>query len=203
MVERRPRAVLTADDPAGIANHGASVGDGLEHDRARADLYVIAKPDRAEHLRARADDHAVAQRGMPLAVLLAGAAQRYALVQRHVVADLRRFADDDARAVVDEQPVADRRAGVNLDAGAAFTVLGYQARQQDMAFFVQPVGKPVRSQCLDAGITEHDLQLASCSRIPRHDGGDILFPIGRHKPLLINKTVSIRKRRHRPRFHSA
>ena len=53
---------------------------------------------------------------MALAVLLAGAAQRDALVQQHVVADLRGLADHHAHAVIDEEAAADARAGMNLDA---------------------------------------------------------------------------------------
>ena len=45
--------------------------------------------------------------GVALAACEAGAAERHALVDRHVVAHLGRLADDDARAVIDEQPSAD------------------------------------------------------------------------------------------------
>ena len=63
---------------------------------------------------------------MALASLLAGAAQRHALVEHHVVADLGRLADDDAHAVVDEEALADLRAGVNLDAGDQTAEVGDQ-----------------------------------------------------------------------------
>ena len=46
-----------------------------------------------------------------LAGLEPGAAQRDALIERHVVADFGRLADHDAHPVVDEQPVADCAAG--------------------------------------------------------------------------------------------
>ncbi len=52
-----------------------------------------------------------------LAVLLAGAAERDALVEGYVVADDRSFTDDHAHAVIDEEAAADLRAGMNLDAG--------------------------------------------------------------------------------------
>ena len=43
------------------------------------------------------------------------AAERHPLVERDVVADVRRLTDHDARAVIDEQPVADPCGGMNLD----------------------------------------------------------------------------------------
>ena len=64
-----------------------------------------------------ADRHVVLHRRVALAGGEAGAAERDALVERDVVADLRRLADHDAVAVVDEEPVADLRGRVDLDAG--------------------------------------------------------------------------------------
>src|SRR5689334_3094404 len=59
------------------------------HDnRARTDLGIVADPDVAQDLRAGADHHAVADRRMPLARLLAGAAKGHALVEKYIVADL-------------------------------------------------------------------------------------------------------------------
>jgi hypothetical protein len=52
---------------------------------------------------------------MALLALETGAAERHALVQGHVVADLRRLADHDPHAVVDEHAGPDARARVYLD----------------------------------------------------------------------------------------
>ena len=70
-----------------------------------------------EDLGARADHHAAAERGMALALVPRRAAERDAVIERAIVADLGRFADDDAHAVVDEHPPADGGARVDLDAG--------------------------------------------------------------------------------------
>jgi hypothetical protein len=51
------------------------------------------------------------------------------VVERAVVADLGRLADDDAHAVVDEKAPADARAGMNLDAGQEPRQIAHQARQ--------------------------------------------------------------------------
>ena len=74
--------------------------------------------DRAEQLRAGADHHLVADRRVALAAREARAAERDALVHRHVVADLGGLADHDAGAVVDEEAAPDLRGRVDLDAGA-------------------------------------------------------------------------------------
>ena len=47
----------------------------------------------------------------------AGAAERDALIERDVAADDGGLADDDARGVIDEEPAAQQRAGVDIDAG--------------------------------------------------------------------------------------
>ena len=109
------------DDPPGDADHGRVVWHRVNHHRAGADLHVVADADVSQNLGARADDHVVAEGGVPLALLLAGAAQGHALVEQNVVADFGGLADHHAHAVVDEEPAADRRAGMDLDArqGAA------------------------------------------------------------------------------------
>ena len=105
-------AALDAHRMAGVADHGRVRRHLVDDDRVGADLRAVADRDRAEQLRAGADRHVVLHRRVALAGLEAGAAERDALVHRHVGADLGRLADHDAHPVVDEQPVADpRRAG--------------------------------------------------------------------------------------------
>ena len=49
--------------------------------------------------------------GWRLPVLFAGAAQRHALIQQHIVADFGGFADHHAHAVIDEEAAADAAPG--------------------------------------------------------------------------------------------
>ena len=98
---------LAHDDAAGNADHGAVRRHVVDDDRTAADLAAVTDGDVAEHGGTDAHDDAVLERRMALAGLLAGAAERDALVERDVVADDRRLADDDAHAVVDEEAVAD------------------------------------------------------------------------------------------------
>ena len=86
--------------------------------------------DRAEQLRARADRDVVLHGRVALAGGEAGAAERDALVERDVVADLRRLADHDAHPVVDEEALADLRRRVDLDPGERARDRRDQPRQQ-------------------------------------------------------------------------
>lgn len=130
VIQRRARAVLSAHDAAGVAHHRAALGHGFEHDGSRAHLDVAAQGDGPQHLCARADDHAAFHRGVALAVILARAAQGDALIERYVVAHLGGFANDHARAVVDEHTAANLCAGVNFNARLAAGARRYPARQQ-------------------------------------------------------------------------
>ncbi len=106
-----------ARDAAGHADHGGVVRHRVDHHRAGADLGVVADGDVAEDLRAGADHDVVADGGVALAALFARAAQRDALVEQNVVADLGGLADHHAHAVVDEAAPSDHGAGMDLDSG--------------------------------------------------------------------------------------
>src|SRR5579871_5666553 len=74
-----------AHDAPGNSNHRRTTGHGPHDHAARADLHMIANADIAEDFGAGANDDAVAQSRVPLARILARAAQRDALVEKHVV----------------------------------------------------------------------------------------------------------------------
>ena len=112
------RIGLGLDDPRRIADRRRARRHRLDHDRVRADAGVVADREAAQHLRVGADDHAAAERRMALGALgERRAAERHALVDGAVVADLGGLADDHAHAVVDEDAPADRRARMDLDPG--------------------------------------------------------------------------------------
>jgi hypothetical protein len=84
-------------------------------------------------------------------------AQGDALVELHVVADDGRLADDDAGAVVDDHGVAQRRAGVDVDAGPLVRPFGQHARQERHAQFVEAVGDAVDGDGEEAGVGQDHL----------------------------------------------
>ena len=53
--------------------------------------------------------------GMPVAILLAGTAERHAMQHGNVVLHHRRFADDDVMGVIDHDALADPRARMDID----------------------------------------------------------------------------------------
>ena len=121
---------------------------------------------RADDLGARAHHDVVAERGMPLLALEAGAAERHALEQGHVLADLRRLADHDAHAVVDEEAAA--RGGppgwISMPVTKRATCDTKRASVEP-APPPEPVADPVEGQRVDARIAEHDLERRARGRI--------------------------------------
>ena len=96
-------------------------------------------------------------RRVALAGLEAGAAERDALVERHVGAELGRLADHDAHPVVDEQAVADPRRRVDLDPGQRARHVGQRARDDRHVRGVERVRDAVREQRVQAGPAREDL----------------------------------------------
>ena len=72
-----------------------------------------------------------------LVVLEALGTERHTLIERHVVADDARLADDDTRAVVDGEVLAYLRPGVDVDAGLRVGLLGDDAGDDRHLHLVQ------------------------------------------------------------------
>ena len=142
-------------DPHHFGRHadgGAVGGQVAEHDAAGTDAGIVADVDRAEDFGARTDQDIVAKGGVPLAGILAGAAEGHAVVDGAVVADLSGLAEHDAHAVVDEQTLADGGTGVDLDAGAVASVLADPPRKEEMLVLIQPMGDAVIDQNVKTGV---------------------------------------------------
>ena len=108
------------------------------------------------------------------------APQGHALIQRHVVSDLGRLADHNAHPVVDEEPVADPRRGVNLDAGYGPRDRGNRPRQKRDSAGVQGVGHTVCQQGVNSWPRSDDLCPgdAAGGRIATLGCGDIPADLG-------------------------
>ena len=129
------------DDLGRDAHGGGVLRHVLDHHRAGGDAGVVVDGDGPQDLGPGADHHVVADGGVALAQLLAGAPQGHPLVEQHVVPDLRGLADDKAVAVVDHQAAADGGAGVDLDAGPEPAPLGDAPGQKTEAAAVEAVGQ--------------------------------------------------------------
>ena len=112
---------------------------------------------------------------MALAGREAGAAERDALIERDVVADVGGLADHHARAVVDEQALADARRGVDLDARCSARVSIESRRgSSGTPASLQRVRDAVGEQRVDAGPGGEDLRRRDAAR------GGIALARGEH-----------------------
>src|SRR4051812_29999382 len=109
----------------------------------------------------------VTQCRMPLTLLFSRSAERHTLVYQNVVADLGRLADHHPRTVIDEEPSADGRPGVNLNPGEEPANLRDQTGQQRNSGTVETVSQTVQQDRMKSGITKHDL---------KHTLGGRIFP---------------------------
>ena len=165
------RWIQSASGPSGLRPSTRTVWPGLpttvrvrrdvgDHDRVRADLGAVADPDRAEQLGARADRHVVFDRRVALPALEAGAAQRDPLVDGHAGADLGGLADHHARAVVDEELLADPRRRVDLDPRDGARRVGERGGSERHPGLVQRVGQAMGEDRLDPAPRGEDLERA-------------------------------------------
>ena len=118
---------------------------------------------------------------MALAVLLAGAAQRHALVHRHVVADYGGFTDDHPHGVVDEQPPSQLRAGVNINAGEEAGDLREQPRQQAQLHAPEGVGEALNPDCPQSWVAGENLDPRTSGRITLEHGVDVFANAGEER----------------------
>src|SRR6266404_5584320 len=102
--------------------------------------------DIAENLRARPDQYAVADLGMAVFVLLAGAAQRDAVQDRDVVLDHSGLTAHEAGGVIQENPAANPGCGIDVGLeyrrGAALQII----RKILAAFLMEPMRQTVGLQ---------------------------------------------------------
>lgn len=149
----------------------------MNHYGTRANLHVISNRDAAQNLSACTHHYVIAQSGVPFALLVPGAAQRDALIEKHIVADFRGGPDDDAHSVVNEKTPPDCSAGVDFNPGQEAGDLRQKTGQNRDAGFIEPMRKPVKQNGVKAGITKKDLKDAGGRRVLAEDGLD-LFPDG-------------------------
>ena len=143
---------VTLDNTRRHADRCGIRWDLLKHHCACGNVAVFPHLERAEHLRTRADHHIVADGRVTLARILARAAESNALIERHVVPDLRRFADDYARAMVDEEAMADLCGRVDFDPRFMRGALRNPTCQEKQPVTVAPIGPAVHPNGLQAGV---------------------------------------------------
>ena len=121
--------------------------------------------DAAKNGCIHANHNVIAERGVALAALFTRAAERDALIQRDVIADFARFADNHTHGVVDEETATDFRSRVNFHARHETSELARDARQAFQAVVPQPMLNDVAPTSMQARIREPNDEFALRGRI--------------------------------------
>ena len=162
-----------ADNPAGHADDGRVRRHLFEHDGARADLGAFPHGKPAQNFGARGHGDVFHEGGVPLAPLLARAAERRPLIDDDARMHFRRLPDDDAAAVVDEHTGINPGGGVDLDARQKSGNLADDARQKFEVHPVQPIGKPMMGQGMHPRIGEKNFKFVPCGGVVFLGGGNV------------------------------
>src|SRR5581483_8642585 len=145
---------VAPDDTARNATDRTVGRNVLVDDGVGPDPAVVSDGDGAEDFGAHADQDPIADGGVALDFLQAGASERHLMVHQHVVADHRRLSDDDPHPVINEEAPSNGRARMNLDARKEGAELRDPARQQLTAMLPQPVGEPMGPEGVQAGVEQ-------------------------------------------------
>ena len=91
-------------------------------------------------------------------MLLARASQSHALIQSHVIAHDRRFADHHADAVIDEQPSTNLCSGMDFNSCEEARGLREKSSQQEQMMVPQPVIHAIEPHRVQPGIAQKNFQ---------------------------------------------
>ena len=87
------------------------------------------------------------------------------LIHQHIIADLRRFADDYTHPVVDEEAPADPCPRVDLNTGEEAIHMREQASSEMKPVPPQEMGDAMKPQGVQSRIAEDDLYDTPCCRV--------------------------------------
>src|SRR5262245_62473030 len=130
---------------------------------------------------------------MALALVPRRPAQRNPRVERAIVMDLRGFADDDAHAVVDEHPPANRGPRVDLDAGPKPAPVRNPPGQPAESPAPEPVrDRPMPDERVQPGIASEDFPPALRRRVPLEHDGNVFTQTLEHGRIFPFPTVTLK-----------
>ena len=92
-------------------------------------------------------------------------AECHALIKFDIVSDRCRFADHHAGAVVDEEPFADGRAGMDVDCRNAVRVFGHDARNHGDPSVIKNMRNALDRDGFESGITDDDFVERPCGGV--------------------------------------
>src|SRR6185312_11802947 len=153
------------------------VRDRLDDNRPGGDARAMPDFDIAKDLGAGADHHATTDFRVTVLVLLAGAAERYIVQDRHVILNHRGLSDDESGCVIDENAAADFCSRINVTLeyrrGATLQI----EREILSALFVEPMRETMRLDRVETLVIEHRFDEAAGRRVAV-DRGDNIGPEG-------------------------
>ena len=118
---------------------------------------------------------------MTLARFPRGPAERHAVIERAIVADLGRLPDDDAHPVVDEHPPADGRPRMDFDSRQPAGPVREPAGEPAPAPTPEPVrNRAVPDQRMQPRIAGQDLPPGARGRVPVEHDGDVFAKAAEH-----------------------
>jgi len=130
------------------------------------------------------DHHVASERRVPLALAPRGPAERHAVVERRIVADLGRLADHDPHPVVDEHPPPDRRPRVDLDPREESADVRDEAREPFEPAAPQRIrDRAVPRERMETRIAGQHLPARACRRIPVEHDGDVFLQAIEHRTI--------------------
>src|SRR6266496_3208122 len=146
------------DNVARDSDHGGIAWNTSQHDRSGADARVVSNLDVAENSGTRADHDAIPNRRMPLPGVLAGAAERDALINSDLVADDRSLADHHTHTVIDKKAFANLSARMDLDSRSQPRHLRKPTRQHSHVMRLQPMIGTIEPQRVQSRVAQQDLE---------------------------------------------
>ena len=129
--------------------------------------------DVAQHLGPRPDQDAIADLGVAIALILAGAAQRHRMQHRDIVAHHRGFTDHDRMGVVDHDAAAHAGGGVDVDAKDLGHAHLHEIGHVAPPLAPQPVADAIGLQRLEALEEQDRLQEPVTGRVAVMHGNQI------------------------------
>jgi hypothetical protein len=167
-----------ANDPTRNSNDSYIRRNIRNNDRIRTNARAGPNCDWPKNLGATPDKHTIFKSWMTFARLPRRAAERNAMVKRHVVSYDGRFTYHDTSAVINKETTANSRAWMDIDVGHQPAEPRNETRGKPQVSQPEPVGDPIPDDRMNAWICNERLERITRSGITRTHAMQIL----RQKP---------------------
>src|ERR1044071_5396790 len=147
---------------------------GYDH-RTRSDSAVVTDRDRSQHRCTRTDNDPILDRRMALFFPQARPTQGHALIDRHIVSDLGRFADNDSHAMIDEESTANLGPRMDLDPGKKAADIAHEPRDSFEPTEPRGIGHSIKKQRMKAWIRKKNFPDIPRRRIAVEYHLDVFF----------------------------